>query len=72
MSQSATVIDGVTPVMETQEQEEDYDIPEEVETVIGEFLPSLSLKYLSMQYFCSRESYLHVMFCRASAGGTKR
>lgn len=37
MSQSATTTAAVTPEMETQEQEEDYDIPEEVETVIGQF-----------------------------------
>lgn len=43
MSQSATATDAVTPDMDTQEQEEDYDIPEEVETVIGALQPALSL-----------------------------
>uniref|UniRef100_A0A4W6G025 Tubulin-specific chaperone D n=1 Tax=Lates calcarifer TaxID=8187 RepID=A0A4W6G025_LATCA len=48
MSQSASTTDAVSPDVEAQEQEEDYDIPEEVETVIGEFLPHLSLKSLSL------------------------
>lgn len=43
MSQSGTATDAVTPDMDTQEQEEDYDIPEEVETVIGVFQLALSL-----------------------------
>uniref|UniRef100_A0A4W6G040 Tubulin-specific chaperone D n=1 Tax=Lates calcarifer TaxID=8187 RepID=A0A4W6G040_LATCA len=34
MSQSASTTDAVSPDVEAQEQEEDYDIPEEVETVI--------------------------------------
>lgn len=35
MSQPLTATDAATPEVETQEQEEDYDIPEELETVIG-------------------------------------
>lgn len=42
MSQSTTAI----AEMETQEQEEDYDIPEEVETVIGQSLHALHYKSL--------------------------
>lgn len=38
MSQSNTLTTAVTP----EEQEEDYDIPEEVESVIGQFQPLLS------------------------------
>ncbi|XP_010728726.3 tubulin-specific chaperone D [Larimichthys crocea] len=44
MSQSATTTAAVTPEMETQEQEEDYDIPEEVETVIEQLLGGLKDK----------------------------
>ncbi|KAM9346639.1 tubulin-specific chaperone D [Symphorus nematophorus] len=42
MSQSATA--AVTPEVETQEQEEDYDIPEEVETVIEHLMVGLKDK----------------------------
>ncbi|XP_071329122.1 tubulin-specific chaperone D isoform X2 [Trachinotus anak] len=42
MSQSATATDAVTPDMDTQE--EDYDIPEEVETVIEHLLVGLKDK----------------------------
>lgn len=35
---SITANVAVTPELEIQEQEDDYDIPEEVETVIGQFL----------------------------------
>lgn len=45
MSQPITATTAVTPETEAQEQEE-YDIPEEVETVIGKFSPSLSLRDL--------------------------
>ncbi|XP_076000316.1 tubulin-specific chaperone D [Genypterus blacodes] len=44
MSQSATAVDALTPEMETQELEEDYDIPEEVETVIEQLLLGLKDK----------------------------
>ncbi|XP_022608201.1 tubulin-specific chaperone D isoform X3 [Seriola dumerili] len=44
MSQSATTSEAVTPDMDTQEQEEDYDIPEEVETVIEHLLVGLKDK----------------------------
>ncbi|KAG7242810.1 hypothetical protein INR49_018065 [Caranx melampygus] len=44
MSQSATATDAVTPDMDTQEHEEDYDIPEEVETVIEHLLVGLKDK----------------------------
>ncbi|XP_070778789.1 tubulin-specific chaperone D [Enoplosus armatus] len=44
LSQSATVAAAVTPEVETQEQEEDYDIPEEVETVIEHLLVGLKDK----------------------------
>lgn len=37
MSQST----AATAEMETQEKEEDYDIPEEVETVVGQFLHAI-------------------------------
>lgn len=50
MSQSATVADALSPEVETQEQEEDYDIPEEVETVIGKFQPLLTVKSLFFLY----------------------
>lgn len=46
MSQSTAVATAPTPVVETQDMEEDYDIPEEVETVIGQFQPPLCLKSL--------------------------
>uniref|UniRef100_A0A4W5KUW9 Tubulin-folding cofactor D ARM repeats domain-containing protein n=1 Tax=Hucho hucho TaxID=62062 RepID=A0A4W5KUW9_9TELE len=36
LSQSGSTVEAVTPDMETQSQEEDYDIPEEVENVIGQ------------------------------------
>lgn len=49
MSQSAADSTGATSEVETKEQEEDYDIPEEVETVIGKFLPPINLKCLSLQ-----------------------
>lgn len=71
MSQSASTTDAVSPDVEAQEQEEDYDIPEEVETVIGEFLPHLSLKSLSLQFFCSGNQ-ICILFYRASASGTER
>uniref|UniRef100_A0A665UT99 Tubulin-specific chaperone D n=1 Tax=Echeneis naucrates TaxID=173247 RepID=A0A665UT99_ECHNA len=44
MSQSATAAEAVTPDMDIQEQEEDYDIPEEVETVIEHLLVGLKDK----------------------------
>lgn len=44
MSQSNTVAEPVTPDMETQNQEEDYDIPEEVENVIEQLLTGLKDK----------------------------
>ncbi|XP_060883388.1 tubulin-specific chaperone D [Labrus mixtus] len=44
MSQSDAVTAAVTPDVETQEQEEDYDIPEEVETVIEYLLAGLKDK----------------------------
>uniref|UniRef100_A0A7N6B8D7 Tubulin-specific chaperone D n=1 Tax=Anabas testudineus TaxID=64144 RepID=A0A7N6B8D7_ANATE len=44
MSQPTTATDAVTPEAETQEQEEDYDIPEEVETVIEYLLVGLKDK----------------------------
>uniref|UniRef100_UPI0037E9BBBB tubulin-specific chaperone D n=1 Tax=Semicossyphus pulcher TaxID=241346 RepID=UPI0037E9BBBB len=44
MSQSAAGAAAVTPDAETQEQEEDYDIPEEVETVIEHLLVGLKDK----------------------------
>lgn len=46
MSQSATATTAVTPDMETHNEEEDYDIPEEMETVIGQLLPLLWLKHM--------------------------
>lgn len=49
MSQSAADSTGATSEAETKEQEEDYDIPEEVETVIGKFLLPINLKCLSLQ-----------------------
>ncbi len=71
MSQSTTVAAAVTPEVETQDQEEDYDIPEEVETVIGQFQPPLSLKSLVSQCLCSG-NHICMLFYRASAGGTER
>ncbi|XP_040918865.1 tubulin-specific chaperone D isoform X1 [Toxotes jaculatrix] len=44
MSQSASATEAVTPDVDTQEQEEDYDIPEEVETVIEHLLVGLKDK----------------------------
>lgn len=44
MSQTSSVTIAATTDMETQQQEEDYDIPEEVETVIGQILPPLIFK----------------------------
>ncbi|XP_042361024.1 tubulin-specific chaperone D isoform X2 [Plectropomus leopardus] len=44
MSQSTTDTAAVTPEVETQELEEDYDIPEEVETVIEHLLVGLKDK----------------------------
>ncbi|KAM9392345.1 tubulin-specific chaperone D isoform 2-T2 [Pholidichthys leucotaenia] len=44
MSQSTAASSAVTPEVETQEQEEDYDIPEEVETVIEHLLVGLKDK----------------------------
>ncbi|GAA6218208.1 tubulin-specific chaperone D [Lates japonicus] len=44
MSQSASTTDAVTPDVEAQEQEEDYDIPEDVETVIEHLLVGLKDK----------------------------
>lgn len=51
MSQPTTATDAVTPEAETQEQEEDYDIPEEVETVIGQFQHPVSvIHFRILQY----------------------
>uniref|UniRef100_A0A669EEZ1 Tubulin-specific chaperone D n=1 Tax=Oreochromis niloticus TaxID=8128 RepID=A0A669EEZ1_ORENI len=44
MSQSAAASTGATSEVETKEQEEDYDIPEEVETVIEHLLLGLKDK----------------------------
>ncbi|XP_056143333.1 tubulin-specific chaperone D isoform X2 [Lampris incognitus] len=43
-SQSTTAVEAVIPDMETQDQEEDYDIPEEVENVIDQLLVGLKDK----------------------------
>lgn len=48
---AAAVTAAVTPETETREQEEDYDIPEEVETVIGK--SSSALRFL-VTYCCLR------------------
>lgn len=58
MSQSATVAAALSPEVETQEQEEDYDIPEEVETVIGKFQPLLTVK-ICFFVLQPRKSILH-------------
>ena len=70
VSKSASATDALTPHMDTQEQKEDYDIPEEVETVIGKFLPPLSVKRLLLQYVLSENWICMCHFYRASAGGT--
>uniref|UniRef100_A0A8C2ZP25 Tubulin-specific chaperone D n=1 Tax=Cyclopterus lumpus TaxID=8103 RepID=A0A8C2ZP25_CYCLU len=44
MSQSTAVATAATPEVETQDMEEDYDIPEEVETVIEQLLLGLKDK----------------------------
>ncbi|KAG7458419.1 tubulin-specific chaperone D isoform X1 [Solea senegalensis] len=44
MSQTAVTADAVTPHADTREQEEDFDIPEEVETVIEHLLVGLKDK----------------------------
>lgn len=44
MSQSAIVAAAVTPEVQVQKQEEDYDIPEDVETVIEQLLVGLKDK----------------------------
>ena len=50
LSMSQSTAAAVTPEVETQELEEDYDIPEEVETVIGQFQPHHSVfKHLLLQ-----------------------
>lgn len=59
MSQSATVAAALSPEVETQEQEEDYDIPEEVETVIGKFQPLLTVKNL---FFCTATKKINFAF----------
>lgn len=61
MSQSTGVAAAVTPEVETQEQEEDYDIPEEVETVIGKFQPPLSFKKIVIAMPLLRKSHVHVI-----------
>ncbi|XP_041720119.2 tubulin-specific chaperone D [Coregonus clupeaformis] len=43
-SQSGSTVEAVSPDMETQSQEEDYDIPEEVENVIEQLLGGLKDK----------------------------
>lgn len=55
MSQSAIVAAAVTP--EVQKQEEDYDIPEEVETVIGQFTPQIGLKNVVLECVCSGNQF---------------
>lgn len=57
MSQPNTATDAVTPEVDTQEQEEDYDIPEEVETVIGQFLYRIDIKCLLLQYLYSGHQF---------------
>uniref|UniRef100_A0AAZ3PNF5 Tubulin-specific chaperone D n=1 Tax=Oncorhynchus tshawytscha TaxID=74940 RepID=A0AAZ3PNF5_ONCTS len=44
LSQSGSTVKAVSPDMETQSQEEDYDIPEEVENVIEQLLGGLKDK----------------------------
>uniref|UniRef100_A0A8K9UMN2 Tubulin-specific chaperone D n=1 Tax=Oncorhynchus mykiss TaxID=8022 RepID=A0A8K9UMN2_ONCMY len=44
LSQSGSTVQAVSPDMETQSQEEDYDIPEEVENVIEQLLGGLKDK----------------------------
>ncbi|XP_029584980.1 tubulin-specific chaperone D isoform X4 [Salmo trutta] len=44
LSQSGSTVEAVSPDMETQSQEEDYDIPEEVENVIEQLLGGLKDK----------------------------
>lgn len=74
MSQSAAASTGATSEVETKEQEEDYDIPEEVETVIGKFLPPINLKCLSLQKNNNKikKNLICMLFYRTSAVGTER
>lgn len=57
MSQTNT--SAVTNKVETQEQEEDYDIPEEVEAVIGELLSLPTLKKIVILVHQCGKSVLH-------------
>lgn len=57
MSQSAIVAAAVTPEVQVQKQEEDYDIPEDVETVIGQFTPQIGLKSVVLKYVCSGNQF---------------
>lgn len=66
-SQSNTLT--VSPKVETQE-EEDYDIPEELESVIGEFQVPFALKKKKTSYSGSTAK-VKFTFCRTSAGWIK-
>lgn len=57
MPQSAIVAAAATPEVQVQKQEEDYDIPEEVETVIGQFTPQIGFKSLVLKCVCSGNQF---------------
>lgn len=67
-SQSNTL--AVSPKVETQEQEEDYDIPEELEHVIGELQVPFAFKK-KIKSFSGSAAKVSFIFCRPSAGWIK-
>lgn len=68
LSTSQANTSAVSPKEETEEQEEDYDIPEELERVIGELpVPFASDKNLSAVQLRKLTLY----FSRVSAGWIK-
>uniref|UniRef100_A0A4W6G125 Tubulin-specific chaperone D n=1 Tax=Lates calcarifer TaxID=8187 RepID=A0A4W6G125_LATCA len=63
MSQSASTTDAVSPDVEAQEQEEDYDIPEEVETVIEHLLVGLKDKETIVRWSAAKGNVIFFDLC---------
>lgn len=66
LSTSQSSSSAASPKVETQEQEDDYDIPEELESVIGQLQV-----HFAFSKNLSRSAAKNYHFCRPSAGWIK-
>lgn len=68
LSTSQSNTSAASPKVETQEQEEDYDIPEELESVISELQVPFAFQ---KNFFSGSALKVNFIFCRPSAGWIK-